>query len=156
MKYYSFSTIISLCSLLTSFYGQTVRGDASPHKIDVTVAFEADDDASRNFLLTQLAPLYNALFDVINLELAPFGRASIDIINRTVECFHGQGECVAHAFEQCAMLEYPNPEEYLKFISLVSMLPSGFMNQKIAYEKIAALSELDAKVIEDCALDIGE
>lgn len=130
-----------------------VRGDATPTKIKVFVAFEAANKESQSFLLSQLDPIYNALFDVMDLNVVPFGGSQFDLENRMVTCVNGPAECKAHAYERCAMAKFPDPGEYLNFLSLVSLLPLVIMESDIAYDKCASLSGLDGSVISQCVND---
>ena len=144
---------VSLILLAYNHSSNFVQGDAKPSKVKILVAFGAADQDSRQFILSQLSPVYNALFDVIDLELVPFGGAKFNLRERTVECENGEAECKAHSYELCAIAKFPDPQEYLPFISLVALLPDAIMSTDQAYDKCASLSGLDANVITKCKND---
>ena len=58
-----------------------------------------------HFVLEDLIPTYQLLGDeIIDLELVPFGNAQIvDKQSRTIQCQHGDAECDANSWEQCAI-----------------------------------------------------
>lgn len=54
--------------------------DKNVNEIKVTVYYEALCSDSRNFIIKQLVPTYNDLHDFIQLDLVPYGKAKVIII----------------------------------------------------------------------------
>jgi interferon gamma-inducible protein 30 len=83
-----------------------------------------------HFMLEHLIPTYEKLgADVIDLEWVPFGNAKLLDANgnHTLECQHGQAECDANSWEQCAVHVYHDkPSVYLNMLKcLETALPMG-------------------------------
>ena len=63
--------------------------------------------------------------DVIDLKFVPFGNAQLDKESQAVSCQHGEGECDANTWEQCAV-EQSDPTVYIEFLNcLETKLPMG-------------------------------
>ena len=82
---------------------------ASPEDPPLRVKVQAYTEAlcidCFHFVLEDLIPTYQLLGDeIIDLELVPFGNAQIvDKQSRTIQCQHGDAECDANSWEQCAI-----------------------------------------------------
>lgn len=80
----------------------------------------------KNFFLNSLLPTYEKLgSDVIDLSIVPFGNSKLDLEKQTVACQHGEAECDANVWQQCAVRQ-ANPPTYIKFFEcLENKLPMG-------------------------------
>jgi len=93
---------------------------------------------------------------VIDLQLAPFGNAKIisDNDDKTVTCQHGDAECDANSWEQCAIFVYPLPDKHLPFFGcLEGTLPMGHEDVPFDAEvfgKCADESGLEFDRLRDC------
>ena len=104
----------------------------------------------KNFIDHQLVHTYHTLGkDIIDLSIVPFGNSKLDETTKTVTCQHGEAECDANIWEQCAVEKYEAPV-YLEFIGcLETSLPMGSKSDPF-----------DESVFQDCAdlafMDFGE
>ena len=80
--------------------------------------------ASNEFVLKQVDPAVSLLGDIINLNFVPYGFAEMNVENHTVVCEHGEVECKANSYQQCAVHYYAtDPSAYMPFITCLAMLP---------------------------------
>lgn len=106
----------------------------------VTIYYEALCSDSRNFILKQLVPTYEKLSDVIEIDLVPYGKATVrnfsEFIMHNViqllfkylqtmerdgtyvfECQHSYIECDANKIHAC-VLDQPFPKDiHLKYVA---------------------------------------
>lgn len=68
----------------------------------MTVFYEALNHQSRTLFLQQLAPVFEALYNVIDLKLLPAGRAQITP-GHGFTCFNGADQCTAMKLQACAL-----------------------------------------------------
>jgi interferon, gamma-inducible protein 30 len=120
---------------------------ASPPPVVVVKAYtEALCIDCKNFIDHQLVPTYHKLGpSVMDLHIIPFGNAQLDLKTQTVTCQHGDGECDANSWEQCAVEKY-SPKEYITFFGcLETTLPMGRYDQvdREAFHDCADLAFLD-------------
>jgi len=142
-------------SLLFLYIVQFSKSDVIPERIPIFVAYEAGSDDSRMFLRTELVPVSEALKNMVEVTLIPFGRSTLDLKSHSVECFNGPSECLAHVYTQCVNDIYP---EYgsgnnMLFIDLITMLPESLMNSDEAYIKCAELAGFDSMLVQNCVQD---
>ncbi|KAG7346983.1 thiol reductase [Nitzschia inconspicua] len=80
----------------------------------------------QHFFNNQLYETFHKLGpEVMDLNIVPFGNARLDEISQTVTCQHGDGECDANSWEQCAV-EHAIPRVYMEFFNcLEHALPMG-------------------------------
>jgi interferon gamma-inducible protein 30 len=97
----------------------------------------------KNFIDHQLVHTYRELGPkVINLQIVPFGNADIDEGSQSVECQHGDAECDANSWEQCAVVKY-HPTDYIDFIGcLETSLPMGTRGMPFDEDYFQACSDL--------------
>lgn len=147
------STLLSLTA--TQCDASSLRqtsNDADP--VSLTVLTEAlcpycelliRDDVTT--AMAQLGP------SVMNLEVIPFGNAEMTS-ETSVECQHGLGECDANVYELCAIQLYPDPVEYLPFLTCLSQkLHPDFDNTTIPecpFRSCAKEAHMSWPSIQDC------
>ena len=95
----------------------------------------------KNFFEKQLVESYQKLgSDVIDLSIVPFGNAILDEKKQSIICQHGEAECDANLWEQCAV-ELNEPPVYFEFIGcLESSLAMGHRDEPF-----------DESFFKDCA-----
>jgi interferon gamma-inducible protein 30 len=108
----------------------------------------------KNFIDHNLVSTYHKLGpSVIDLHIVPFGNSKIDENKRTVDCQHGEAECDANTWEQCAVEEY-DPLTYIQFFGcLETTLPMGYQEEAFEesiFEDCADLSGMDFGKLKDC------
>merc|ERR1712136_323124 len=74
--------------------------------VNVTLAFESLCPGCRNFITSQLWPVYNELKDYMTVKLLPYGNAE-EVYNAKTHrwvfyCQHGPKECYGNIVEKCA------------------------------------------------------
>jgi interferon gamma-inducible protein 30 len=124
--------LLLLCSSIAS---------VSSFPVEVLVCTEALCPDSKQFVQTQLVPVFSQLGpEVMDLQLVPFGNAHLKS-DGAVECQHGVGECDANVYELCAIHMNPNPKEYLPFVDcLYNVLPMGGQHEE----------PLDKHIFQNC------
>jgi interferon, gamma-inducible protein 30 len=89
--------------------------------------------------------------DIMKVTYVPFGNAKIDLDAKTVTCQHGDTECFANSYEQCAIDIYPDQDDFLPFVGCVAAIPTQFkMSQDSSFEACAESAGLDFGVIKTC------
>lgn len=81
----------------------------------------------QQFFTNSLVPTYHTLGpSVMDLKVVPYGNSHIDYDKHTVTCQHGEAECDANIWEQCAVDRYP-PTVYMDFFECLEdgALPMG-------------------------------
>lgn len=86
----------------------------------------------QRFFQNQLYDTFQALGpEVIELNIVPFGNAQLHELSQTVTCQHGEGECDANSWEQCA-IEQTIPRVYMEFLNcLEHELPMGHYDESL-------------------------
>lgn len=99
---------------------------SSPPPVIVEAYTESLCIDCKNFFINSLLPAYDKLGpDVIDLRVVPFGNAQLDLEKQTVTCQHGEAECDANTWQQCAVRQ-ANAPTYVKFFDcLEKALPMG-------------------------------
>uniref|UniRef100_A0A914ZQ86 Chondroitin proteoglycan 4 domain-containing protein n=1 Tax=Parascaris univalens TaxID=6257 RepID=A0A914ZQ86_PARUN len=73
--------------------------------------------------------VYNRFHDYVEIELVPFGNAKIK--NGTIECQHGEEECVINRFESCVIETFAGTNAALPYIyCLEKHLQEGIVFEK--------------------------
>jgi hypothetical protein len=114
--------------LLAAATGTTIlpshSGTVPP--VSVQVMSESLCIDCQRFFKKGLIPAYRTLGpSVVDLQVIPFGNSRIDFDSKTVTCQHGEAECDANIWEQCAV-EQTSPEVYVDFFDcLEDVLPMG-------------------------------
>mmetsp|Transcript_21137 Transcript_21137/g.34025 ORF Transcript_21137/g.34025 Transcript_21137/m.34025 type:complete len:161 (-) Transcript_21137:44-526(-) len=90
----------------------------------------------------------------MDLHLYPFGNTKLDKDSQTVTCQHGEAECDANGWEQCAV-EQSSPRVYLEFIHcLEQKLPMGHADELFPtswfLDCAAAADGLDEGKLQKC------
>ena len=118
-----------------------ITGPPPPPPVVVQVYTEALCIDCKHFINQHLVSTYHELGPkIMNLQIVPFGNSKLLLDKQQVECQHGEGECDANSWEQCAVQAY-NPPIYLTFIGcLETSLPMGTHNEPY-----------DEEIFHDCA-----
>jgi interferon gamma-inducible protein 30 len=84
----------------------------------------------KHFIDQHLVSTYRKLGSkIVDLQIVPFGNSKLLLEKQKVECQHGEGECDANSWEQCAVQAY-DPPTYLTLIGcLETSLPMGTHNE---------------------------
>ena len=130
-----------------------LRSSSSPPPVKVQVYTEALCNGCQMFMLASLIPAYRKLAgddgknDVMDLTWIPFGNSDLDEANHSISCQHGDAECDADIWEQCAAYMYrDDPAIYLTFVEcLEEALPMGHRDELFPVD-----------VFEDCANIVEE
>jgi interferon gamma-inducible protein 30 len=127
---------------------------ASPPPVTVQAYTESLCIDCKNFIDRQLVSAYHKLgTDVIDLQIVPFGNARLDTDQQTVKCQHGEAECDANTWEQCAVEQYP-PPTYLEFIGcLETSIPMGYSDEifdESIFQDCAELAFIDFPQLKEC------
>lgn len=136
---------------------------ATPVPVEISIESLCID--CHEFILHELVPTFQLLGPtVMDLSLIVFGNAKLteDDENDThqLTCQHGEGECDANSYQQCAIDRFPSPSRYLPFIAcLFETLPMGrhathFGASEFAH--CARHSGLDWRVLQACHDDPDE
>lgn len=115
---------------------------APPRPISVDVMAESLCIDCQRFFTKSLVPTYRTLGpSVMNLRVVPYGNSRMDPDQKTVTCQHGEAECDANVWEQCAVDQYP-PTVYMDFFECLEsgVLPMGHRDERF-----------DESVFEQCA-----
>ena len=124
-------------------------------KVKVQVSIESLCIDSKVYILQELVPTFcSPLSEVMDLEVVVFGNAQLHTDRRTVTCQHGEAECDANVYEQCAINNFVYPSRYLPFLAcLFENLPMG--HAETAYDasyfaQCARVAALDFSTIAAC------
>jgi interferon gamma-inducible protein 30 len=123
--------------------------------VQVTVFVEALCIDSKRYFNEQLVSTYDQLgSQVMDLNIVVFGNARINLANKTVQCQHGEAECDANSYDQCAVDIYPYPDRYLPYMTcLFNSLPMGRRSEPYptaVFASCARHAALDAQVLQQC------
>jgi hypothetical protein len=125
----------------------------SPPPVSVQVMSESLCIDCQRFFKNSLFPAHRTLgAPVMDLQIIPFGNSRIDFDSKTVTCQHGEAECDANLWEQCAV-EQTSPQVYVDFFDcLEGVLPMGHKDdpfEESIFQQCAAAAterkEVDAK-----------
>jgi interferon gamma-inducible protein 30 len=133
------------------------RTTSSP-AVQVFIYVEALCIDSKRYFHDQLVPTYDQLgSEVMDLEIVVFGNARIDLANKTLQCQHGEAECDANSYDQCAVDIYPYPDRYLPYLTcLFNSLPMGRRSEpypKAVFASCARHAALDAHALQQCRVN---
>jgi interferon gamma-inducible protein 30 len=131
---------------------------SSAPAVQVSVYVEALCPYCKAHTNEQLVPTYAQLGSkVIDLKVVVFGNARIDLANKTVQCQHGEAECDANSYDQCAVDIYSYPDRYLPYVTcLFNSLPMGKHSEpfsKAVFASCAQYAALDAHALQACRDD---
>jgi interferon gamma-inducible protein 30 len=136
----------------------TSTSTSSSPAVQVSVYVEALCIYSKGFFNEQLVPTYDQLgSQVMDVKVVVFGNARIDLTNKTLQCQHGEAECDANTFDQCAVDIYPYPDRYLPYLTcLFNSLPMGKQIEpfsKAVFASCARHAAMDAHALQQCRDD---
>ena len=144
--------------MLNSAVGTTHLRDsyrAESMTVSVQVSIESLCIDSKNYILDQLVPTFaSPLGEIMDLQVVSFGNAHLHTDTRTVTCQHGDAECDANIYQQCAINNFVYPARYLPFLAcLFETLPMGHAD--IPYDvsyfaTCARVSALDFRALQAC------
>jgi interferon gamma-inducible protein 30 len=136
----------------------TSTSASSSPAVQVSVYVEALCPYCKEHFNDQLVPTYDQLgSEVMDLKVVVFGNARIDLTNKTLQCQHGEAECDANSYDQCAIDIYPYPDRYLPYVTcLFNSLPMGKQIEpfsKAVFASCARHAALDANTLQQCRDD---
>ncbi|GMI34270.1 hypothetical protein TrRE_jg9316 [Triparma retinervis] len=129
---------------------------ASTDPVEVLVCVESLCSACETFVTDYLIPTaaIPGMRSIMSVTYVPFGNAHIDLDAKTVLCQHGETECFANSYEQCAIDIYPDQDDFLPFVGCVAKIPTQFkMSQDSSFEDCADQAGLDFSLISSCHSD---
>jgi interferon gamma-inducible protein 30 len=143
----------------------TLKGKTPVHSrtssapvVQVSIYVEALCIDSKRFFNDQLVPTYDQLgSQVMDLKIVVFGNARIDLTAKTLQCQHGEAECDANSYDQCAVDIYPYPDRYLPYLTcLFNSLPMGRRSEpfpEAVFASCARHAALGAHTLQQCRDD---
>ncbi|XP_060753898.1 gamma-interferon-inducible lysosomal thiol reductase-like [Neoarius graeffei] len=86
-----------------------VNSSRSADSVNVSLYYESLCPGCRQFLVLELMPTFFMLYDIMNLELVPYGNAEEKQVGDKYEftCQHGPDECLGNMIETCVMEKVP-------------------------------------------------
>jgi interferon gamma-inducible protein 30 len=141
----------------TTHFHRSASTSSSP-VVQVSIYVEALCIDSKRYFNEQLVPTYDQLgSQVMDLKIVVFGNARIDLTNKTLQCQHGEAECDANTYDQCAVDIYPYPDRYLPYLTcLFNSLPMGRRSKpfsKAVFASCARHAAMDAHALQQCRDD---
>ena len=145
----------SMRGLATASNLRSVTDDDVDVKVSVQVSIESLCIDSKNYILKELVPTFNtALSEVMDLQVVVFGNSHLHTDTLTVSCQHGDAECDANVYQQCAIDNFMYPSRYLPFLAcLFEELPMGHADMafdKSVFAQCAREAALDFRALETC------
>jgi hypothetical protein len=108
----------------------TIVHDRTVPGVSVQVLSESLCIDCQRFFQQRLIPTYHILGpSVMDLNVIPFGNSKIDVEHETVTCQHGEAECDANIWQECAVDQYPAPIYMEFFECLEGVLPMGHRDE---------------------------
>ena len=123
-------------------------------KVSVGVFVESLCPGCKQDFAEQVFPAYELLQDIIDMNIVPYGNAEIDLEAKELECQHGEGECIANSYMQCAKDIYPYTSRYIPFFKCI-MEYSDKENvlEDLLYRDCAVYAAVDLAAIKECHND---
>ena len=133
----------------------SIAQDKSSLSVSVQVSIESLCIDSKNYLRDQLVPTFaSPLREVMDLQVVVFGNAHLHTDTQTVTCQHGNAECDANIYQQCAIDNFVYPARYLPFLAcLFEALPMGHADvpYDVSYfAECARVGALDFRALQAC------
>ncbi|XP_045457113.1 GILT-like protein 1 [Melitaea cinxia] len=74
-------------------------------KVKIAVYYESLCPDSKNFITTQLAPVWRELRGLVKVKLVPYGKSTHDKVNGKWQftCHHGPDECYGNKVQSCIL-----------------------------------------------------
>lgn len=119
--------------------------------VEVRLLYEAYCGYSQRFILKQLDPAVRQIGDIMNITLIPFGNARV--YDGGVTCQHGEDECEAMMWSNCAIKLYPDFAQHWPFI-YCQMNEDQRENAEIG--KCAEEAALNYTQLEECFENDGK
>lgn len=131
------------------------KAESSSLPVSVQVSIESLCIDSKNYMHEQLVPTFaSPLSDIMELQVIVFGNAHLHTDTQTVTCQHGDAECDANVYQQCAIDNFVYPTRYLPFLAcLFETLPMGHADVPYDVSYFAACareSALDFRALQAC------
>ncbi|XP_041675122.1 gamma-interferon-inducible lysosomal thiol reductase isoform X2 [Drosophila eugracilis] len=128
------------------FYNMTDRASV---KVVVTVFYEALCPDSKYFLTKQVLPTYKVAERIMEVRLAPYGKARTNQINDriTFDCQHGPTECQANIYHACTVEIIDDPLLRLQVVSC--MITDNYLPQN-AMHKCSVQHNVEFDAIQKC------
>ena len=142
-------------SMVTPSSTGSLRSGDNSQSVTVQVSIESLCIDSKNYVLEQLVPTFaSPLGEVMDLQVVVFGNAHLHTDTRTVTCQHGDAECDANVYQQCAIDNFVYPSRYLPFLAcLFETLPMGHADAPFDvsyFAQCARSSALDFRALQSC------
>mmetsp|Transcript_16065 Transcript_16065/g.44221 ORF Transcript_16065/g.44221 Transcript_16065/m.44221 type:complete len:247 (-) Transcript_16065:79-819(-) len=136
------------------------KGGRQIEPVTVQVSLEALCIDSKNYVQNDLASTFNTLGpSVMDLSVIAYGNAKLDNSTQQIICQHGDAECDANSYQQCAISVYPS-HRYMPFLEcLFATLPMGKRPDLFpasTFAGCARRSALDWNTIRSCHDDPSE
>lgn len=126
----------------------------TPPAVHVQVLSESLCIDCQRFFQQSLIPTYKKLgSSVLALELVPFGNSKLDETKETLACQHGDAECDANSWEQCAVEQVPIDTQLEFFGCLEEALPMGHRDEDFEpkiFKECAEKAEIDFVALQAC------
>ncbi|XP_069985912.1 GILT-like protein 1 [Penaeus vannamei] len=115
-------------SLVSLFATAPAASEAA--KVKVTVFYEALCPDSRNFITTQLYPVWNELKNITELDINAYGKAHEQGTGdeSTLRCQHGPRECAANAMLTCAKKYISDEQKLMDFTNCLMEKKRGILS----------------------------
>ena len=120
--------------------------------VQVQIYLESLCIDSKRYVLDQLVPAYQIIAPIIDLEIVSFGNA--EIVNGTqVICQHGEAECDANLYQECASALFPSSLYISFYACLFDQLPMGHSDERFGrsvFRECAWKARMDPDPIQEC------
>ncbi|XP_050745665.1 gamma-interferon-inducible lysosomal thiol reductase isoform X10 [Drosophila biarmipes] len=118
-------------------------------KVVVTVFYESLCPDSKYFLTKQLLPTFKVAESIMEVQLAPYGKARQNELNGKISfnCQHGPTECQANIYHACATKIIEDP--LLRLQVITCMIRDNRVPQD-AMHKCAKQHNIDDTLIQKC------
>ncbi|XP_026838636.1 gamma-interferon-inducible lysosomal thiol reductase isoform X2 [Drosophila erecta] len=137
------------CDIWALLVSKSQLHDRAASKVVVTVYYEALCPDSKYFLAKQLLPTFKIAKSIMEVKLAPYGKAKTKQYNGkiTFDCQHGPTECQANIYHACAaeMIEDP----LLRLEVATCMIMDNRLPEEAMY-KCAKQFNFDVTIIQNC------
>ncbi|XP_067134316.1 gamma-interferon-inducible lysosomal thiol reductase-like [Centruroides vittatus] len=124
------------------------KSELTAQPVLVSVYYETLCPDSKRFILDQLWPTYQAVSDIIDVDLIPYGKAyETELNNGTYlfHCQHGPDECYGNIIQTCAVKLL----DIRKSLALIQCMES-YSQSQAAGAKCARRQDIDYNKIEEC------
>jgi C1A family cysteine protease len=116
-------------------------------KVGVTLYYEAFCPGCHEFITEDLKAAIGSVGDIMDIELLPYGNARTNV-DGTISCQHGDEECQANMWADCAIEHYSDFADHWKFIDCME---ESYMDQLSNTKKCAEEAGMDYDILSSCA-----